>query len=129
MKDTLYWFVYRLADIHEWIMRLNDGMEPGFTDKELHFLVIGVAGMMLYALVHPLVRWLARRRLEWVISLVYTLTVVVVITFGIEVGQQITNTGTMEFADIVYGLAGFLAIFAVYRVIVTVIRAIIRLFS
>lgn len=129
MKDALYWFVYRLADIHEWIMRLNDGMEPGFTDKQLHFLVIGIAGMMLYTLVHPVVRRLARRGLEWVISLFYTLTVVIVITFGIEVGQQVTSTGKMEFADIVYGVAGFLAAFLVYRVVLTLVRGIVCLFS
>ena len=36
MKDFLYWIVYRLADIHTWIMQLNDGFEQSFTDKELH---------------------------------------------------------------------------------------------
>jgi hypothetical protein len=44
-------------------------------------------------------------------------TLMVVITFAIEIGQKITNTGTMEFADIVFGLGGFLAMFAVFEAV------------
>ena len=33
MKDFLYWIVYRLADIHTWIMQLNDGFERALPTK------------------------------------------------------------------------------------------------
>ena len=48
MKDYLNWIVYRLADIHSWIMQLNNNLEPAFSDKELHFLVIGAVGMVIF---------------------------------------------------------------------------------
>lgn len=117
MKDFLYWIVYRLADVHAWIMQLNNSLEPSFSDKELHFLVIGVVGMGLFLVVHPIVRFLARRGWEMAISWLYTMTLMIVLTFGIEIGQKITGTGMMEFSDIVFGIGGFLAGFAIYFVL------------
>ena len=73
MKDFLYWIVYRLADIHTWIMQLNDGFEQSFTDKELHFIVIGVAGLALFLMIHPLIRALCKKGMEILVSLLYTL--------------------------------------------------------
>ena len=79
-------------------------------------------------MIHPLIRALCKKGMEILVSLLYTLTLVVVVTFGIEVGQQVTNTGHMEFADIVWGVAGFLAAFVVYLVVKAVVRWIWRRF-
>lgn len=117
LKEILYWIVYRLADIHTWILQLNNSYEYNLSDKALHFLVVGVVGMGLYFLIHPLVRFLARRGWEAAISWLYTLTLIVVLTFGIEIGQKVTGTGSMEFADIVFGIGGFLAMFLIYGVV------------
>ena len=35
-----------------------------------------------------------------VIAWIYVFTLIIVITFAIEIGQKVTNTGNMEFADI-----------------------------
>jgi glycopeptide antibiotics resistance protein len=40
-----------------------------------------------------------------------------VITFAIEIGQKVSNTGTMDFGDIVFGVVGFAAMFLVFSVI------------
>lgn len=129
MKEFLYWLVYRLADVHTWILQLNNDFEYNLSDKQLHFLVIGVVGMVLFFLVHPIIRFLARRGDEIVISWFYTLTLIVVLTFGIEIGQKVTNTGVMDFADIVFGIVGFLVMFLAYATLVLLyrgIRALIR---
>ena len=39
---------------------------------------------------------------------------IVVITFAIEIGQKISDSGTMDFADIVFGIAGFLLMFVIF---------------
>ena len=39
-----------------------------------------------------------------------------VLGFAIEIGQRISGTGAMDFADVVAGLYGVLAFFAVYTV-------------
>lgn len=124
LKTFLYWLVYRLADIHTWILQLNNDFEYNLSDKQLHFLVIGVVGMVLFFLIHPIIRWLARKGYETVISWVYCMTLIIVLTFGIEIGQQVTHTGVMDFADIVFGIVGFMAMFAVYAILVLLLRGI-----
>ena len=49
-----------------------------------------------------------------VITFLYVFTVLVGITFAIEIGQGLTGTGNMEFGDIVSGLTGFLVVFVIY---------------
>lgn len=117
MKELLYWSVGLVAKLHNYIMRLNDNYEYRFSDKELHFLVIGALGMGLVFIIYPLFKWLARTHHEMVITWIYVFTVIVVITFAIEIGQQITHTGNMEFADIMFGLVGFFIMFAIFSVI------------
>lgn len=117
MKELLYWGVGIVAKIHDKIMQLNDAFEMSFGDKELHFLVIGLLGMGMLFVIYPLFKYLAKKNHEMVIAWIYVFTVIVVITFAIEIGQKVTHTGNMEFADIVFGLAGFLLMFAVFALL------------
>lgn len=127
MKDALYWIVYRMADIHDYILTLNDGMEQSLSDKQLHFLIIGLTGMVLFLFIHPLFKYLCKKGMVIFVSLLYVLTLIVVLTFGIEVGQQVTKTGRMEFADIVSGVAGFFVAFAIYLVLVGAVKLVRKL--
>ena len=101
---------------HGYILSLNDNFEYNFTDKELHFLVIGAIGLAIILLVYPVFKLLANHNRVLAITWIYALTVLLVLTFAIEIGQSITGTGTMEFGDVVAGMGGF---FAVTIVIVT----------
>ena len=104
MKELLYWIVEWIAKIHSHILRLNDAYEYNFTDKELHFLVIGMMGMGFIFVVYPVFKWLAKHDHVMVIAWIYVLTLIIVITFAIEIGQKVTGTGNMEFADAERGL-------------------------
>ena len=117
MGKYLYWGVELVAKIHNQIMQLNNAFEINFTDKELHFLVIGLLGMGMVFAIHPLFRYLASRGKEMVITFIYVFTMIIVITFAIEIGQKVSKTGQMEFADIMYGLVGFLAMFACFCIL------------
>ena len=79
MERMLEGMVIFVAKIHNYILSLNDAYEKNFTDKQLHFLVIGILG-------------------------------------------------TMDFADIVFGIAGFLLMFVIFAVIRQIFLAIINLF-
>lgn len=114
MRTLLYLIVEVIAKIHNKLLSLNDAFEYDFTDKELHFLVIGVLGMVMIFVVYPIFKWLAKNNHVMVISWIYVFTLIVVITFAIEIGQKVSNTGAMEFADIMFGLVGFLAMFAIF---------------
>ena len=117
MSRFLYWIVELIARIHGYLLKLNDAYEYNFSDKELHFLIIGAMGMAMIFVVHPVFKWLARHDHIMVISWIYVFTLIIVITFAIEIGQRVTNTGVMEFADIVFGVFGFFCMFIVFSVI------------
>ena len=106
MKELLHLGVSIIAQIHNAIMHLNDAYEANFTDKELHFLIIGLLGMAMIFVIYPLFKYLAQHGHEMVIAWFYVFTVIFVITFAIEIGQEATNTGNMDFGDIAYGIAG-----------------------
>lgn len=127
MKELLYWIVGWITRIHNYILRLNDAYEYNFTDKELHFLVIGILGMVMIFAIYPFFKWLADREHIMTITFIYAFTLIIVITFAIEIGQKVTNTGNMEFADIVMGVFGFVLMYSVFAVIRQVCRAVVGL--
>ena len=118
-----------LSRAHSFILTLNDRFEYNFSDKELHFLVIGAIGLMILLLVYPVFKLLANHNRVLAITWIYALTVLLVLTFAIEIGQRITGTGTMDFDDVVAGLGGFFAVTAVIvalHLLLWMIRSLVR---
>ncbi len=76
-------------------------------------------------LLYPLFKALVRHEKALTITWIYVFTVLIVITFAIEIGQGFTHTGTMDFDDIVSGIFGFVIFFAIFALI----RGIIHLIS
>ena len=126
MADFLYVIVKMIAVIHDMIMTWNDSFETVFSDKELHFLVIGILGMGMLFVIYPLFKLLSETHVL-VIAWIYVFTVIIVIVFAIEIGQGITGTGTMDFDDIVAGVAGFMAMFLVFVVVRAAVLGLFRL--
>ena len=127
MRELLYAILGLISRFHDKIMQLNNVYETNFSDKELHFLVIGLLGLGMIFVVYPLFKFLAKRNHEMVIAWIYVTTVIVVLTFAIEIGQKITGTGNMEFADIMFGVIGFFAMFAVFCFLRVIYHGILRL--
>lgn len=127
MGKFLYWGVKVVAKIHAALMGLNNAYEMNFSDKQLHFLIIGLLGMAMIFVVYPLFKSLAKHNHEMVIAWIYVFTVLIVVTFAIEIGQKITGTGKMEFADIMYGLVGFLLMFLIFILIRAIYHAVRKL--
>ena len=119
MKAFLYFVVDLIAKAHDYLLRVNDRVELYLSDKQLHFLVIGVLGLLLFFFARWLFQKLNRNAIAWI----YTLTVVVGLTFAIEIGQYVSGTGSMELADIVVGIWGVLAFGAAYTLIHYIVKA------
>ena len=126
MEQLLYAIVGLVARIHNSILTWNDSIETSFTDKELHFLAIGILGILLIFIVHPLFLWLTKRGHTMIVSFLYVFTVILVIAFAIEIGQGVTGTGAMEFDDILFGIIGFLFFFVIFALIRALVHLIIR---
>lgn len=127
MNRFFTYMINLIYTAHNQILSLNDAYEYNFTDKELHFLVIGIIGMIMIFAIYPFFKWLAKHNHIMTITFIYVLTLVVVLTFSIEIGQKAGNNGSMEFADIVFGVAGFMAMYAVFAVFRGILHFIIRL--
>ena len=126
MVDFLYSIVSLIAIIHNVILRINDNFETVLSDKELHFIVIGLLGMGMLFIVYPLFKLLSKNHVL-VIAWIYVFTVIIVIVFAIEIGQGITGTGTMDFDDITAGVFGFMAMFIVFVIIRAIVLGIMHL--
>ena len=124
MTEILYRIVEWIAKIHNMVLGLNDSLGLSLSDKDLHFLVIGALGIILVMIIEPLFNWLASNDHELIITWIYVTTLLVVITFAIEIGQQVTGTGRMEFADIMFGLVGFMFMFVIYALIRMILHGI-----
>ena len=77
---------------------------------------MAIIGISIFAITQFIFEKLAKYSIT-AISFIYTFTVMIVIVFSIEIQQKLTHRGNMEFADIAYGIYGFLYIFAIYLVI------------
>ena len=126
MDTLLYSLVALISRIHNYILTLNDQGNGGFTDKELHLIVFGCLGVALILILHPIFLWLSKKGHVMVVSFLYVFTVILVLTFAIEIEQRITGTGAMEFDDVAYGIAGFLIFFAVFLIIRAIVHLIVR---
>lgn len=128
MQTILYNFVMLITKIHDYILGISMEYNSSLTDKELHFLVIGIFGIALVLMIHPVFHFLAEHGHTMVVTFLYVLTVVLVITFAIEIGQGYYGTGAVELDDVIYGVAGFLAFFFAFSVIRGIVHMIMNAF-
>lgn len=117
MKTLLYKIIEYISKFHSLFLRLNDKFEYNLSDKELHFLIIGFLGMAFIFVVYPIFKWLAKHNHIMTIAWIYVFTLIIVITFAIEIGQKVSNTGTMDFADIAFGVVGFLYMYIIFALL------------
>lgn len=127
MKEIIIILAEIVNDIHD---LLTDMFGLHMTDKQLHFWIIGIIGMVTFFMVYFFFKII--EKMKWsttILSFVYTFTVMVVLVFAIELQQAITNRGNMEFADAVMGLWGFIVFFLVYAVIAILVYFLFKAFK
>ena len=114
-RDFLANMVRVVTYLHTRILGLNDSYELYLSDKELHFYVVAITGVLLILVLYPLFRYLVKRNKTLYIVWIYVFTFLLAFTLLIEIGQALTGTGMMDYMDTVAGLVGFmLASFGVF---------------
>ncbi|GAB2546725.1 hypothetical protein [Gracilibacillus alcaliphilus] len=127
MREAILLLVDIINDIHDVIAAV---FGVNMTDKQLHFWVFGILGIIMFFFVYVMFKIISKMRWSIVIlSFLYTFTVIVVLVFAIEIQQAYTQRGNMEFADAVMGLWGYIVFFAVYAVIAFIIYMIVQLYK
>lgn len=123
MKHIVEVLAKIVNEIHDMLIYLSNALGFGFTDKQLHFWVIGFIGIFSFFIVHIIFKWLSQWSVT-AISFIYTLTVLVIFVFAVEIQQKITGRGNMEFEDAIISLWGFIVFFLIYAAIRLLIYAI-----
>ena len=113
-KQFLGYLVKIIALIHNYIMSINDRYDIFLSDKMLHFICVAIMGMFFLFIIYPLFKWLVEQNKLMVVAWIYVFTILIAITLLIEIGQDYTGTGTMDFADIMSGLLGFIFVSGVF---------------
>ena len=125
MIEFLKLIIEIMYRIHRSITQLNDNYQINMTDKQLHFWVFGFVCIIMFIVIHFMFKWIAKHSII-ALSFIYTFTVAVVLAFAIEIGQYQSKTGHMEFADILYGLYGFVMMFVFGLITVLAIRYLMK---
>jgi len=116
MYRLIYYFITLIAKFHAKFLSINDNHGLDLTDKQLHFLIIGIFGFCMLLVIQPIFKWLSKHHAELLITFLYVFTIVVVISFAIEIGQAWSGTGDMDIYDIASGILGFFVFFGIYLI-------------
>jgi hypothetical protein len=128
MKSFILFITNFVNSIHDFIMNTANGAGFNVTDKDLHLWVFGIIGLFIFIAVHFCFKILSEISIT-AISFIYTLTVILVLIFAVEIEQKITGRGQMEFDDAVMGLWGFLLFFAAFLILKGIFVLIKKLFK
>lgn len=128
MKELAIFITEMVNQFHDAFISLCGMFGIHLTDKGMHFWVIGVFGIFFFGVTHALFTWLSKWSMT-ALSFIYTVTVIIVIVFAIEIQQKVTGRGNMEFLDATEGLKGFLVFFMFFLLLKLLWRFIKRLFS
>ncbi|MDM5294827.1 hypothetical protein QUF81_16910 [Peribacillus simplex] len=119
MKEFIQILAEIVNNLHDFILFfVSDTLNSNATDKDLHFWIMGIIGIIIFLFVLFLSNLISRMRFGiTIISFLYTFTVMVVLVFAIEIQQALTSRGNMEFQDAAVGLWGFIVFFMVFAVV------------
>ena len=124
MTRIIYLFITFINKLHNKLFYYNDYKGLNLTDKQLHFIIIGLFGFCLLAFIQPLFAWISKHFGLLFITFSYVFTIVLMLSFAIEIGQAYSGSGTMDFYDIASGILGFFTAFAIYLIIYIVYKSI-----
>ena len=127
MRTILQLLINIFSYFHSFFVQLTQSWGFDFSDKQLHFLIIGVIFLFLYIITDIFFRALSKISIS-ILTFIFSFTLSIVISFAIEIGQYQSGTGNMELADIAWGIYGFLffiMLFEIIRALYTFIKYLI----
>ncbi|MEC0599638.1 hypothetical protein P8835_14330 [Bacillus spizizenii] len=127
MKELAILITEMVNQFHDAFISLCGMFGIHLTDREMHFWVIGIFGIIFFGVTHAVFTWLSKWSMT-ALSFIYTVTVIIVIVFAIEIQQKVTGRGNMEFLDATEGLKGFLVFFMFFLLLKLLFRFIKILF-
>lgn len=126
MKTILQLLIDIFTFFHSYFVRLTLHLGFSFSDKQLHFIIIGILFLFLYIITDIVFRSLSKISIS-ILTFIFTFTLSIVISFAIEIGQFQSGTGNMELSDIAWGIYGFLVSIVIFEIVRFIYRFVINL--
>ncbi|UOR11616.1 hypothetical protein [Halobacillus amylolyticus] len=121
MREMIQLLAEIVNMFHDLFLNLSESLGWNLSDKELHFWIIGLLGIIGLIFVdivfHALAKWSVTA-----ISFFFTLSMVLVFVLAVEIQQKITGRGAMEFNDAAVSVLGFLAFCTVYFIVKMIVK-------
>jgi len=114
MRTILQLLINIFSYFHSFFVQTTQSWGFNFTDKQLHFLIIGILFLFLYIITDIFFRALSKISIS-IITFIFSFTLSIVISFAIEIGQYQSGTGNMELADIAWGIYGFIVFIVLFE--------------
>lgn len=116
MKTILQFLISLFSYFHSYFVNFTRNMGLNLTDKQLHFLIIGIIFLFLYIFTDVIFRALSKISIS-ILTFIFTFTLSIVVSFSIEIGQFQSGNGNMELADIAWGIYGFLVFIIIFELL------------
>lgn len=114
---TLLNLIIKIFDLfHVYFIETFQSNGIVFTDKQQHFIILGVAFLFVFIFTELIFKRLAKLSVS-IIAFIYVFTVSVVVALAIEIGQWKNSSGEMDFYDVTWGLYGVIAFIFAFVVI------------
>lgn len=124
MRTLLQLLIDLFAYFHSFFVSITQNFGFNFSDKQLHFFIIGILFLFLYIFTDIFFRALSKVSIS-IITFIFSFTLSIVISFAIEIGQYQSGNGNMELADIAWGIYGFI----VFIILFEITRALLKFFK
>jgi hypothetical protein len=116
MVEVLRWMVSVVNQLRDFLLLAVRKLGLRLDDKQLHFWVLGLIGIALFVAVDAAFRWVSKWSVS-AISFIYTMSMLVIVALAMEIQQQITRRGALDFNDILAGIWGFVTLFCLYLLV------------
>lgn len=119
LKSIIFLFANIINELHDMLIYIFESFGIYLSDKQLHFWVMGFAGLFSFIFVDFVFKQLSKISIS-IISFISTFFFLIILNLNIEIQQHITGRGNMDSGDILFGMYGFLAFFMVFLLFKTV---------
>ena len=124
IKDNALGMIVVYTSVVLSVFIIATGLVQGITPTSV--VILSLIGTDVFLVSHRIFKYLDIKNKALRITNFFTLTMVVIFAVAIELCQGLTETGSMEIADALFGIAGYLSMYFALIVLISLIRTIFR---
>ncbi len=122
IKDNAFGMTSVYTGVVLLVFILAAGLIQGITPTLI--IVLFLVGILVFIVSYRIFKYLDARNQALRITNVFTVTMVIIFAIVIELCQGLTKTGSMEIADALFGIIGYISMYLVLYFIVALLKSV-----